>query len=817
MATSSSVRVAVRVRPLAEQENQTNTKTIEFSVNQSQLIIDQQNAFTFDYVYPPSADQDQVYSTCVLPLLNTFMKGYNATILAYGQTGSGKTYSMGTSATTHTDSIHNGIVPRFINSLFESVESMRSADHSCQIFVSFLELHNEDIVDLLSSTKREGLNCTIREDSNGQICWTGVREESVNSPEELQNFLQKGSMARKIAFTDMNSASSRSHAIFSVILKQTIYSGGDRAKNSTLPGPKDTIVAKKLVSKFHFVDLAGSERLKRTNAIGDRAKEGISINAGLSALGNVISALGDASRRASHVPYRDSKLTRLLQDSLGGNSQTLMLACVSPLEVNLLETQNTLKYANRARNIRNKVIVNQQLDQDIGLKQQVIQLKDELKSTNEFLAAVNDEMDSLKLQVTTLQQALQATEYERDRWRIKASRQRTSYRQSQDKIQPSSIKMEKSSSGEKSETTEPVSPKPRSLRRPRTFSVQSFSGLSTSSQSSTEETKTAIKRNFSIGSSANTKLAHSRPLSLTVKSRVSGVEEAQQWVRFAQKLNRAIHQAKGKARQETDFIRAFKSSVAFYSSGILYESKTQPCNDIIDINNLRSRCFPIQEALSPFLCKDSLDRKQSEVSKLVKRFEASIEATQELVSIVESIQDTMQGYSPSSTEQALLPRKQSIPQMKEQVSAKSSTPTQQLTPLETAPSKDLVESESDTTKAPLLQNTNRYFRPLSVQYRTPFTSDLPPQLTSHDIKSMDIEPSSMESHTLAKKSIYPPVMSIKQPNLYSNLPSKSRLSLPDALTQLNLRSDTHHTNLSLYPHDNKRRGRIPQSRSLMCR
>lgn len=155
--------------------------------------------------------------------------------------------------------------------------------------------------------------------------------------------------------------------------------------------------------------------------MGDRAKEGISINTGLLALGNVISALGDESRRVSHIPYRDSKLTRLLQDSLGGNSQTLMLACASPSDSNITETLNTLKYANRARNIRNRVVINQEVGEAERLKATITRLKEELRGTDDFLRAVNDEMDSLKNQVGTLHQALNKateelamTKYERD-------------------------------------------------------------------------------------------------------------------------------------------------------------------------------------------------------------------------------------------------------------------------------------------------------------------------------------------------------------------------------------------------------------------
>lgn len=168
----------------------------------------------------------------------------------------------------------------------------------------------------------------------------------------LHRCLQQGALARTTASTQMNAQSSRSHAIFTILIKRQ-----RRITTDESGLPDDDLET--LTAKFHFVDLAGSERLKRTGATGERAKEGISINSGLLSLGNVISALGDVSKKATHIPYRDSKLTRLLQDSLGGNSQTLMIACVSPSDRDFMETLNTLKYANRARNITNKIVVNQ--------------------------------------------------------------------------------------------------------------------------------------------------------------------------------------------------------------------------------------------------------------------------------------------------------------------------------------------------------------------------------------------------------------------------------------------------------------------------
>ncbi|KAH8553655.1 P-loop containing nucleoside triphosphate hydrolase protein, partial [Umbelopsis sp. PMI_123] len=283
-------------------------------------------SFTFDHVLADTLNQQHVYDTCVGSLFDKFIEGFNATIVAYGQTGSGKSYSMGTA----NDGSDPGIIPRFIHHLFAAVPD-------AQISATFLELHNEDLIDLLNPASK---NISIREDSRGNIYWLGAQEQVTSSPEQLLNVLQKGTIARSTGATDMNKSSSRSHAIFTVIMKR--YISEDES----------------IESKFHFVDLAGSERLKRTNAVGERVKEGISINSGLLALGNVISALGDDTRKTSHIPYRDSKLTRLLQDSLGGNSQTLMLACISPADDDFVETLSTLKYANRARNIKNHVVQN---------------------------------------------------------------------------------------------------------------------------------------------------------------------------------------------------------------------------------------------------------------------------------------------------------------------------------------------------------------------------------------------------------------------------------------------------------------------------
>lgn len=234
----------------------------------------------------------------------------------------------------------DGIVPRAVSKLFGLLHGDNSIGQS-SIKVSFIEIYNEEVIDLLSRyPPSERPPITIREDPKGHIYWTGVREMTVHSACDVLDFLQQGSRNRATGATDMNDKSSRSHAILTLSLKRR----SDRGDNKGMM----------VTSKFHFVDLAGSERLKRTAAQGDRRKEGININAGLLALGNVISVLG-SDKQQQHVPYRDSKLTRLLQDSLGGNAATLMIACVSPAEYNLSETANTLQYASRARHIKNKL------------------------------------------------------------------------------------------------------------------------------------------------------------------------------------------------------------------------------------------------------------------------------------------------------------------------------------------------------------------------------------------------------------------------------------------------------------------------------
>ncbi|XP_013853385.2 kinesin-like protein KIF21A isoform X7 [Sus scrofa] len=393
----SSVRVAVRIRPqLAKERIEGCHICTSVTPGEPQVFLGKDKAFTFDYVFDIDSQQEQIYTQCIEKLIEGCFEGYNATVFAYGQTGAGKTYTMGTGFDVNIIEEEQGIISRAVKHLFKSIEEKKHASiknglpsPDFKVNAQFLELYNEEVLDLFDTTrdidaKNKKSNIRIHEDSAGGIYTVGVTTRTVNTESEMMQCLKLGALSRTTASTQMNVQSSRSHAIFTIHLSQTRMcpqiDTENAIDNKVISESSQMNEFETLTAKFHFVDLAGSERLKRTGATGERAKEGISINCGLLALGNVISALGDKSKRATHVPYRDSKLTRLLQDSLGGNSQTIMIACVSPSDRDFMETLNTLKYANRARNIKNKVMVNQdRASQQINaLRNEITRLQMEL-------------------------------------------------------------------------------------------------------------------------------------------------------------------------------------------------------------------------------------------------------------------------------------------------------------------------------------------------------------------------------------------------------------------------------------------------------
>uniref|UniRef100_A0A673IJ81 Kinesin family member 21A n=1 Tax=Sinocyclocheilus rhinocerous TaxID=307959 RepID=A0A673IJ81_9TELE len=422
-----------RIRPQLSKEKIEGCHICTFvTPGEPQVVLGKDKPFTFDYVFDMDSQQDSIYSNCTEKLIEGCFEGYNATIFAYGQTGSGKTYSMGTGFDVNINEEELGIIPRAISHLFRGIEERRQAATEqgrpvpeFKINAQFLELYNEEVLDLFDSTRdmearKQKSNIKIHEDArywqNSPLCLL-----------QMMQCLRLGALSRTTASTQMNVQSSRSHAIFTIHLCQVRVCASDNVGEQ---GPQGTEPKRfeTLTAKFHFVDLAGSERLKRTGATGDRAKEGISINCGLLALGNVISALGDRSKRSTHVPYRDSKLTRLLQDSLGGNSQTVMIACISPSDRDFMETLNTLKYANRARNIKNKVMVNQdRASQQISaLRTEIARLQMELMEYKtgkrmvgeDGLESINDmvhensmlqtENNNLRVRVKAMQETIDA-------------------------------------------------------------------------------------------------------------------------------------------------------------------------------------------------------------------------------------------------------------------------------------------------------------------------------------------------------------------------------------------------------------------------
>ncbi|GMH67828.1 hypothetical protein TrST_g13517 [Triparma strigata] len=342
--TAQNIRVVTRIRPLNSSEKSQGCDDIlvvnpsEEKVATQSLHIknDPQKLYTYDSIFSPTTSTDEVYKAVMKDdIKEKLLEGLNLTVLAYGQTGSGKTFTMGTNYDTK-----SGIIPSAVTSLFKSISSLK--DSNVTIKMSYLEIYNEEIKDLLATNSDDKRVLKVCENLGGEVSVSNLSYVPVTCPEQVSTLMQSASLNRATGSTNMNAVSSRSHAICTIYVERTKNDGSDV-----------------VVSKLSLVDLAGSERQKRTKAEGERLKEGISINKGLFVLGQVVSSLSDPNAGANnHVPYRDSKLTRLLTDSLGGNSLTVMVCCVSPADINLDESSNTLRYAMRARNIKNEATVN---------------------------------------------------------------------------------------------------------------------------------------------------------------------------------------------------------------------------------------------------------------------------------------------------------------------------------------------------------------------------------------------------------------------------------------------------------------------------
>ncbi|XP_036725919.1 kinesin-like protein KIF17 isoform X2 [Balaenoptera musculus] len=341
---SESVKVVVRCRPMNQREWELNCQpVVTVDSARGQCFIQNPGAvdqppkqFTFDGAYYMDHFTEQIYNEIAYPLVEGVTEGYNGTIFAYGQTGSGKSFTM---QGLPDPPCQRGIIPRAFEHIFESVQCAENTKFLVR--ASYLEIYNEDVRDLLGTDTKQKLELKEHPEKGAYV--KGLSMHTVHSVAQCERVMETGWKNRSVGYTLMNKDSSRSHSIFTISIE--IYAVDERGKDHLRAG------------KLNLVDLAGSERQSKTGATGERLKEATKINLSLSALGNVISALVDG--RCKHIPYRDSKLTRLLQDSLGGNTKTLMVACLSPADNNYDETLSTLRYANRAKNIKNKPRINE--------------------------------------------------------------------------------------------------------------------------------------------------------------------------------------------------------------------------------------------------------------------------------------------------------------------------------------------------------------------------------------------------------------------------------------------------------------------------
>lgn len=370
--------MVVRCRGRSEREVRENSgvvvsttgvksKNVELSMGPNAIS---NKTYHFDKVFSPAADQAIIFEDVVAPILNEMLTGYNCTIFAYGQTGTGKTYTMSGDMTDTLGLLSDaaGIIPRVLYSLFQKLET---DEVECSVKCSFIELYNEELRDLLSAD--EPVKLKIYDDPNKKshsaTLVQGMEESHIKTASAGIKLLQQGSHKRQVAATKCNDLSSRSHTVFTI----TTY-----IKKASETG-EDFICS----GKLNLVDLAGSENIQRSGAENKRAAEAGLINKSLLTLGRVINALVDKS---SHIPYRESKLTRLLQDSLGGRTKTCIIATVSPAKSNLEETISTLDYAFRAKNIRNKPQVNSMISKKTLLKEfttEIEKLKSELIATRQ--------------------------------------------------------------------------------------------------------------------------------------------------------------------------------------------------------------------------------------------------------------------------------------------------------------------------------------------------------------------------------------------------------------------------------------------------
>ncbi|KAK8957790.1 Kinesin-like protein KIN12B [Platanthera zijinensis] len=388
-----NVQVIIRLRPLNSSEislqghnrcvRQDNYQAVTWTGHP-------ESRFTFDLVADEQVSQERLFKVAGVRMVENCMEGYNSCMFAYGQTGSGKTHTMlGDIGGIQRNNANCGMTPRVFEYLFSRIHKEKETQSSQKLHFtcrcSFLEIYNEQILDLLDPSS--SINLQIREDARRGVHVENLKEYEVLNPRDVIQLLIQGAANRKVASTNMNDASSRSHSVFTCVIERKWESQG---------------VIHHRFARLNLVDLAGSERQKSSGAEGDRLKEATNINKSLSTLGLVIMNLVSSSgKRQPHVPYRDSKLTFLLQDSLGGNSKTMIIANISPSNCCALETLSTLKFAQRAKFIKNNAIVNEVASGDVfTLRLQIEQLKKELSHLRGLVRVVPDKLESDNITVS---------------------------------------------------------------------------------------------------------------------------------------------------------------------------------------------------------------------------------------------------------------------------------------------------------------------------------------------------------------------------------------------------------------------------------
>lgn len=372
---NSNIKVICRFRPSNEYEKAKGKIIVEL-VNESTISIgskENTTTYTFDRVFDVDSTQQEIYQYSISQAVEDFLNGYNGTILAYGQTGSGKSYTM--MGPSINDKEQHGIIPRICNDIFDKINNS-SSDIEYTVGVSYMEIYMEQIRDLLDPRSDTNSKFIIQEDKVHGIHVKGLSQAFVSSSKELYSVLKQGSKVRSNSMTNMNIESSRSHAILQINLSQKQLFD-------------DTIKR----SHLFLVDLAGSEKVDKTGAMGQTLEEAKKINSSLSALGNVINSLTDG--KSSHIPYRDSKLSRILQESLGGNSRTSLIINCSPSSINELETLSTLRFGSRAKKIKNNAHINTELS-PISLQLKIQSLEETNKHNQAYIQKLENELSQRK-------------------------------------------------------------------------------------------------------------------------------------------------------------------------------------------------------------------------------------------------------------------------------------------------------------------------------------------------------------------------------------------------------------------------------------